>query len=286
MARFGTRGAESFHEVTADSITCTAVVCSVNRRTCLIGLGAIGTPALVGCLGGDDGGTDSGFALVEHDFDRPENSLNFTATVENNTDQDHNIDVELEVKSGDSLLDEASFEATVRPGETGDAFLTNLESPGSVTDYLIRLSEGPFPDLTVEREFSGETRQVKYLGGKWFENSRQLLAGIARSQVRWTPSNAHHERALLSRTTPHTRPAPPVERSAGAGSSRRVCRRPEAFIRTGPRNHRGGTGLRAGLCSRPRGRVRVSSRGRGRRRTPRSSPRASHRRIRRVGLWA
>ncbi len=39
-----------------------------------------------------------------------------------------------------------------------------------------------------EEEPSG----VKCLGVKWFENSRQLLAGIARSQVRWTVSNAHH----------------------------------------------------------------------------------------------
>lgn len=138
----------------------------MNRRTFLTGLGGIGTAAIAGCLGGDngedsdDGGTDSGFTLVEHGFDRPEDSDSpeFTATVENNTDQDHNIDVELEVESGGSLADETSFEVTVRPGETGngDAPLTGLGSPATVTDYVIRLSEGPFPDLTVEREFSGE----------------------------------------------------------------------------------------------------------------------------------
>ncbi len=137
----------------------------MHRRACLIGLGGIATAALAGCLGGDggdnesdDGGAGSGFALVEHGFDRTEDSLEFTATVENNTEQDHNIDVELELKSGDSLVDEASFEVTVRPGETGngDAPLRNLESPDSVTDYVIRLSEGPFPDLMVEREFGGE----------------------------------------------------------------------------------------------------------------------------------
>lgn len=138
----------------------------MNRRACLIGLGGIATATLAGCLGDDggdngtdDGSPDSGFALVEHGFDRTEDSLEFTATVENNTEQDHNIDIELEVKSGDSLLDEASFEVTVRPGETGngDAPLRNLESPDSVTDYVIRLSEGPFPDLTLERGFDGET---------------------------------------------------------------------------------------------------------------------------------
>ncbi len=141
----------------------------MNRRTCLIGLGGVGTAVLAGCLGDDSGDnsedSDSGFALVEHDFNRSENSnsIEFTGTVENNTDTDHNIDVELEVNSDGSLVDNASFEVTVRPGETGNggAFLTELESPVDVTDYVVRLSEGLFPDLTVEREFSGDEFRTK-----------------------------------------------------------------------------------------------------------------------------
>ncbi|ERH09562.1 MAG: hypothetical protein J07HX64_01321 [halophilic archaeon J07HX64] len=141
----------------------------MDRRTCLIGLGGVGTAALAGCLGGDSGDNDEdpdpGFVLVEHDFNRSENnnSPEFTATVENNTDTDHNIDVELEVNSDGSLVDDASFEVTVRPGETGngDALLTDLENPGNVTGYLIRLSDGPFPDLRVEREFSGDEFRSK-----------------------------------------------------------------------------------------------------------------------------
>ena len=148
----------------------------MNRRTCLIGLGGIGTTALAGCLGGGDGDSDgdnggnggTGLALVEHDFNRPEggDSLEFAATVENNTEEDQNINVELEVNGGDSLLDSASFEVTVQPGETGNgsALLINLESADDVTGYAINLSEGLFSDPTVEREFSGDEFREKLNG--------------------------------------------------------------------------------------------------------------------------
>ena len=40
-------------------------------------------------------------------------------------------------------------------------------------------------------------KSLKCLGAKSFENSRQLLVAIARSQGRWTVSNAHHGRLRL-----------------------------------------------------------------------------------------
>ena len=51
---------------------------------------------------------------------------------------------------------------------------------------------GNLNDIRVQAKMNDGPLEVKYLGVKWFENSRQLLAGIARSQVRWTVSNAHH----------------------------------------------------------------------------------------------
>lgn len=140
----------------------------MNRRTCLIGLGAIGTAALAGCLGGGGGDSDgdnggngggSGLALVEHDFNRPEgsDSPEFTATVENNTNETQTVNVQLTVNTG-GTSDDASFTVNLEPGEmgSGSALLIDIESPDDVTGYVVALSEGLFSDPTVEREFSGD----------------------------------------------------------------------------------------------------------------------------------
>lgn len=140
----------------------------MNRRTCLIGLGAIGTAALAGCLGGGGGDSDgdnggngggSGLALVEHDFNRPEgsDSPEFTATVENNTNETQTVNVQLTLNTG-GTGDDASFTVNLEPGEmgSGSALLIDIESPDDVTGYVVALSEGLFSDPTVEREFSGD----------------------------------------------------------------------------------------------------------------------------------
>lgn len=132
----------------------------MNRREYLAAVGTVSTvTALAGCGGAEEG---EDFELLDHDFSASTGGIDFEATVENTSDEEQDISIDVELYQGNTLLDNATAFFTDLPSgtqSTETGFLADISNVDDVERYVLKNSSGVDDAVELEENDGDQFRE-------------------------------------------------------------------------------------------------------------------------------